>query len=225
MGGRSFYEEAVFDTFEAANAFIQEISEEDQDCFLSEIVSYPTNSTEPWDDKQTWTFDRKGNLLRTYDARKEEAECKAIEEDGCKILLREPKPETYTQRYKVGEIVFIRAFPWNAVSPVSEDTIGVIATTPKVYEEWIAEGKDKYDWDNSYVIYCIGSGYLYHIHVEEPGIELFTSELPGNLIFLKDLSQVFRGKQLIKKEVLDEIFAGNIFVEKVRHLQESDYAE
>jgi hypothetical protein len=224
-GGRSYYEEAVFDTFEAAKAFIQEISEEDHDCFLSEIVSYPTNSSEPWDDKQTWTFDRKGNLLHTYDARKEEAECKVIEEEGCKILFCEPKPETYTQKFQVGEIVFIRAFPWNEVSPVSEDTIGVIATTPAPFEQWLSKGQDKYHWDNSYVIYCIRSGYVDHIHVEERGIESYTDEIPERLTFLKDLAQYFRGNELLKKEVMGEVFAGNVFVEKVRHLENSDYRE
>ncbi|MBT0666017.1 hypothetical protein KI809_17025 [Geobacter pelophilus] len=221
--GRSYYEEAIFETYEAANSFIQEISEEDDDCFLSEIVSYPTNSTEPWDDTQIWTFDRKGSLLHFYDARKEEAECKVIEEDGCKIILREPRPQTYTGKYEVGNIVIIRAFPWNEVSPVTEDTIGVIATTPNHFEEWLSKGKDRYDWDNSYVVYCIRSGYVDHIHVEERGIELYTNEVPERLTFLDDLAEYFRGKEILKKEVMEEVFAGNIFVEKVRRLKKSDY--
>lgn len=221
--GQSYYEEAIFDTYEAANTFIQEISEEDDDRFLSEIVSYPTNSTEPWDDTQTWTFDRKGCLLHVYDARKEEAECKVIEKDGCKIMLREPQPQTYTGKYEVGNIVFIRAFPWNKESPVSEDTIGVIATTPTHFEEWLSRGENKYDWDNSYVIFCIRSGYVDHIHVEESGIESYTNEVPDNLIFLRDLADHFRGKEILKKEVMKEVFAGNVFVEKVRRLEKSDY--
>lgn len=225
MGHRSYYEEAVFDTYDAANTFVQEISEEDNDCFLSEIVSYPTNSNEPWDDTQTWTFDRKGSLLHVYDARKEEAECKVIEKDGCKRLLREPDPQAYTGKYEVGNIVSVRAFPWNDVSPLSEDTIGVIASTPDCFEEWLSRGLNKFDWDDSYVIYCIQSGYVDHIHVEERGIEPYTYDVPERLSFLNDLSAFFSGKQLLKKEVMDEVFAGNVFVEKVRHLEKSDYRE
>ena len=62
-----------------------------------------------------------------------------------------------------------------------------------------------------------------HIHVEERGIELYPNEVPERLSFLNELADYFMGKQILKKDVMDEVFACNVFVEKVRRLEKSDY--
>jgi len=222
IGGKYLYEEGIFSSYESAYDFIQEISEEDEDCFLSEIVSYPIDSTSPWDHDKYWIFDRKGKLLHSYDVDKRYDNCKVVDHDGYKSIHPEPEPESYTGKFKEGDLVFVRAFPWNKYSYRYFDMIGVVVSTPVHYEVWISDEKDKYDWGNDYVIYFVLSGYLDHIHVEERGIEHFQEELPDNLEILKYLSAHFQGANIFKDGILEKIVDGKIFVEKVRFFNEDD---
>ena len=221
-GSQTIYEEAIFESYELAYKFIEEISEEVHDRFLSEIVSYQLNDDEPWDRDQIWTFDRKGQLIRFYDAQTADENCHVIEHDGYKEVFTEPEPESYTGKFIVGDIVKVRAFPWNMESPIPEDTIGVIVNTPIHYSEWLKQEKSKYGWDNSYVIDFIREGYLDHMHIKEEGLELFIEEIPKKLSFIKKLSDHYKGKTIIKDNIFRDINDGKIFVEKVRHFNENE---
>ena len=221
-GIKAIYEESIFKSYDSAYIFIKEISEEDHDRFLSEIVGYIIGDKEPWETEQTWTFDRKGELIRFDDAQKRYENCRVVEHDGYKSIYIEPEPNSFTGKYSVGNIVVIRAFPWNWQSPIPEDTIGVVGSTPYIYDKWIKQGNDKYDWDNTYVIYYIRDGYLDHIHNTEKGLELFQKEMPENLFFIKHLSDHFKGNVVIKEDILKDIFNCKIFVEKVRHFDSDD---
>jgi hypothetical protein len=220
-GSRSFYEEGLFGSYDSAYKFIERISEEDNDRFLSEIVSFITDDMEPWENAQTWTFDRKGKLIRFYDPQKKYINCRVVEHDGYKTIYREPKPDSYKSQYTTGDIVLVKAFPWNVNSPTHEDTIGVVANTPIPYEEWMSNGNDKYEWDNRYVINFIGNGYLDHMHLTESSLELYLKELPNNIYFIKHLSDHFKGHIKIDKTILKEIFSGKVFVERVHHFDEN----
>ena len=134
----------------------------------------------------------------------------------------EPEPNTFTGKFKGGDIVFVRAYPWNIESPIPEDTIGVISHTPINYEDWVSKGNDKYEWDNSYVVNFIRDGYLGHMHVTEKNLKQFDQEIPNNLSFIDHLSRHLKGQTVIEETVLRDIFNGEIFVENVRYFYETD---
>ncbi len=219
---KSFYEEGFFRSYEAANKFIQEISEEDHDRFLSEIVSYILDDYEPWENEQTWTFDRKGQIVNFEDTQKRHNSCHVRDHNGYKTFHFEPEPNSFINKFEIGDIVVVRAFPWNWESPIPEDIIGVIVNTPVVYDEWVKGGNDKYEWDNTYVTYNIRDGYLDHIHTTEKGLKLFENEIPESLYFIGQLSEHFKGNIVIDEEILKDIVAGKIFVEKVQHFNERE---
>lgn len=223
----TYFEEAVFSSYDSAYKFVRGISDEEEfDNFLSEIVSYNIDDSEPWETEQVWKFDKTGELIDSHDAQHRHDRCYVVDRgDGVKEIHREPEPGSYTGKFKVGDFVFVKAYPWNKESCVSIDIIGVVDDTPDQYDEWIAQDGDKYSWNNTYEVFCINLGYLDHIHVVENGLELYTQDIPENLKFLEQLSGHFRGKKKIKDKTLDEIFSGNIFVEKVRHLTEKDMFE
>lgn len=216
-GARHYYDEGIFSSYDAAFNFVKQISEEDDDRFLSEIVSYPLDSISPDNDKEVFTFDRKATLLITYDAKKIYDNCHVAQEDGYKIVYKNPEPESFTGKFSVGDLVFIRAFPWNGVSPTSIDTIGVIAATPTFFDEWTINGNDKYKWDNAYVVNYIRDGYIGHWHVEEKGMTFFNEKLPDNLKFLMILANHYLNNETISEATMKEILAGNIFIENVTH--------
>lgn len=221
-GSRTIYEEGIFESYGLAYKFIEEISEEDHDRFLSEIHSYQINDNEPWERDQRWTFDRKGKLLQHHDTHNWRGDCHVIEENGCKTYHPEPIPDSFEGKFKVGDIIIVKAFPWNWESPIPEDTIGVIIKTPIHYDEWRKQEKSKYGWDNTYVIDYIRDGYLDHMHIKENGLSSLTKEIPGNLIFLKQLSDHYKGRIRIKEDILKDIYYGKIFVEKVRHFADNE---
>ncbi len=221
-GSQTIYEEGIFDSYELAYKFIEEISEEDDEQFLSEIVSCQINDNEPWESDQLWTFDRKGKLVRFHDTNKIGENCHIVEHEEYREVFTEPEPKSYTGKFKIGDIVTIRAFPWNWESQIPEDTIGVIINTPIHYDEWRKHENSKYGWDNTYVIDYIRDGYLDHMHIKEDGLSLFQKDIPENFSFLKQLSDHYKGKLVIKGDVFKDINDGNIFVEKVRHFNKNE---
>ncbi len=222
-GARHYYEEGVFNSYDTAYNFIKQISEEEDDIFLSEIVSYPLNSGSPCDEKKVVTFDRKGNLILKYDATKIYDNCHVVKKDDYKIVYKNPEPESFTDKFKVGDFVLIKAFPWNAASPTCVDTIGVIVRAPVFFDEWVANGNDKYEWDNEYVVDYIRNGYLGHWHVQEKGLKIFNRKLPENLKFLKLLENHYLKRKEIPEESLSEILDGNIFIENVKCFFDGEY--
>jgi hypothetical protein len=218
IGGRTYYEEGIFGSYESAYDFIRLISVEDNDSFLSEIVCYRINDMSPWEDEHIWTFDKTATLIYSFSARGEGGfKEQTRDRPGCLL------PDSYTAKFTIGDIVLITPFPWNEVSPTAKNVLGVITETPASLEEWVTRGNDKNDWNSNYVVYRILGGYLDHIHVKERGIQPYQGTLPNNLVFLQDLSDQLHGKQVLTEEALKGAFAGNIFVERVRHLTSADY--
>jgi hypothetical protein len=214
---RFCYEEGIFSSYERAHDFIIAISEEDDDCFLSEIVGYPLDSHSPCDSMDVFTFDRTGKLMHSDKAENWYDNCHIIDEDGDRFAYEIHDPASYNGKYKDGDIVFIRAFPWNLFSPTHKNTIGVICCAPDSFEEWVSNGNEYYTWDNTYAVDCIRDGYLGHWHIEEKGIAPFDGEIPDNLKFLQILSEYYKGNKVLSPEVEHELKYGDLFVENVKH--------
>ncbi len=219
-GAKSIYEESIFESYDSAYAYILSISEEDHDRFLCEIVGLIVGDAESYENEEIWTFDRKGKLVRHYNAKKRYDNCTVIENDEDKTILKEPRPSCFTGKFKTGDIVVIRAYPWNNESPIPENTIGVISQHPKFYHDWIEAGNDKYGWDGQYVIEFIRDGYLCHMHISENNLEISEGDIPENLSFLHRLSEHFKGIKLIDNEILTQVYDGKIFIENVQYYKE-----
>ncbi len=205
-GGIHYYEEGVFSSYNLAYDFIQEISEEEDDDFLSEIVVYETDSHEPWDHEKRWIFDRKGILLHEEGSDDNTTDSKIL----------------YTGKFKVGDLVFVKAFPWNKYSYRSTDITGVIIACPVSFDNWVSSGNDKNEWDSEYVIDFVRSGYLDHIHIKEQGIEIFSGKLPSEYSILQYLSKHYRGHKVFKNGIADKIINGKMFIGNVPVFSEDD---
>ena len=219
---RHYHFEAIFSTYDKAYQYLLKIIEDEWDDWLGEIICLLCDADDPDDFIQEWTFSTKGELLDTYDSQNaHEGEIEIQTEDGL-AYAKIPKPESFTGKYEVGDIVFIRARPWNKHGYPS-DIIGVIGVKPISYEQWISDGKDKYDWDDEYIVYYIASGYLSHIHVEESGIQPYSKELPGQLLFLKRQSDHFTDKRPIPDDLWLPIVNDEMFIENVKHFPKEEY--
>lgn len=186
------YEEAVFSSREKAEKYIKTISEEDSDDFLSEIVSYPIDREDAFEDEERWYFDRQGNpIYNCHSTNPTEKEC---------------FEETVFADFVLGDIVFIKSFPWNTKTGLTRNTIGVISFCPEPLADWQRKGGTKEDWDNLYRVTFIDSyGEFNHIHIEYSGISLFEIPLPDELLLLKILSEHLKGSSLINDSVLKQI--------------------
>ncbi len=199
-GAKHFYEEEIFDTYQLAFNFMKRISDEDEDIFLSEIVTFYINNKHYDEEKETQIFNRQGNLI--FEQKNDEQ---------INIV------NTFTGKFSIGDIVRLPPFPWNNFSPTCIETIGVVSKTPISIEEWQASEKDIASWDDNYIVEYIRDGYLGHWHVKEDGIEFYKKELPDNLLFLNKLSQHYLNIELLPAEILKKIHNGNIFIEKINH--------
>lgn len=198
-GARHYYEEEIFDNYDAAHSFIQNISEEDEDFFLSEIVSCKLNDTYSKYDKEVHIFNKNGVLIWSNNSPHSSSKKK------------------FSGKFSVGDIVILQAFPWISSSPTHVSTIGVVAEVPIFFDEWITLGKEIKTWDGTYVVESIRDGYLGHWHATEESLELYCQDLPENLQFLKILSEHYMGEKAISSNILQDIKNGDIFVEKVKH--------
>jgi hypothetical protein len=202
--------ESVFGTLEEARGFIDELSDPDEDSsFRIEIVAYTLGSHQSWSDEQIWYFDRKGKLIRKFEAGK---------------TLPPDQDRSFTGKYKKGEIVLARAFPFNEYSSFYLDTIGVIAWVPMPFREWTKMGKDAEEWTNCYTVdYITRFGFLTHDHIHEKSIERYSAQVAKELEFLNILSDHYLGKRHIKDEVLKDLYSSKMFVKNVRAFTESDF--
>ena len=213
---RHFYEEGIFHSYELAYKYIKKISDEEDHDFFGEIVVFELNDFSRKLENEFFIFDYKANLI--YDSNKINSKIKKYiaEENGFRTIYKINDPNSYNEKFKIGDIVFIKAFPWNIFSPAYVDLIGVIGNVPCLYEKWI-QNNNYYEWDNTYVIYCIRDGYLGHWHIEERGIEFYSGELPDNLKFLRLLSEHLLKKMTIPDIIIDKIHQGEVFVEKLKY--------
>ncbi len=216
-GAKHYYEERAFTSYDNAFEFIEYISEENDEAFLSEIAIFLLNSHFGFEKMAVHTFDKEGKLLVNEEETKDLKNYYVIEENGEQTLYPKRSPESFSGKYNVGDLVFIRAFPWNKVSPTYEDTIGVISEVPVSYNEWIEKGNEKFTWDNTYVVDCIRDGYLGHWHIEEVGISPYEDGLPKKLKFLKILSDYYLEQIEIPKNIFEKIICGDLFVENIEH--------
>jgi hypothetical protein len=198
---RHIYEEEIFDSYEAAFKFIKSISEEEEDFFLSEIVSCVLNDVESCNEKENYIFDKKGDLVWSNNVSKSP-------------LL----PDSFVGKFSIGEIVKLCAFPWDPFSPTYVSTIGVVSQLPVSLDEWLMGGNDKNHWDNNYVVEYIRDGYLGHWHVKECSLESFRQELPDKLQFLQILAAHYLELKILPEKIYKDIQCGNVFIEKVEHL-------
>jgi hypothetical protein len=135
-------------------------------------------------------------------------------------------PESFTGKYKVGDIVFVRALPWNDASHFEVDHIGVIGWRPISSHEWTKKGERKEDWVGDYVVEFINSdGFLDHDVVVEQGIEPYQGDLPEAQGFLKILSDHYLGKRKIRESLLQDLYESRIFVRKVRQFNEDCFEQ
>lgn len=199
-GARHFYEEAVFDSYDIAYKFIKNISEEDEDYFLSEIVCYVLNKFLCDEDIERYIFDKQGALIWKNNSHKIER-----------------LADSFTGKFSIGDVVHLSPFPWNAASPTHVETLGVVARVPVAIDEWIGAGHCSVSWDDSYIVEHIRNGYLGHWHVREKVIDLYCDILPENLSFLKVLADHYLERKNIPEKIFRDIQEGIMFIEKVKH--------
>lgn len=201
------FEEGVFSTFNAARSFVKEIADpEETDFYRWEVVAYILDSQKPWEGEETYYFDKNGKIIRKYSS---------VKEDNERICKK------YSGVFKLGDIVFVKAYPWNSFSCLSIDMIGVISWCPSTLNSWVARGKEKREWFNEYTIdYIDVNGWLDHFHICEEGIEVFSGEIPNNHKFLSVLARHYRGEKKIPSNVFKEIIESKIYLRKEKNLDD-----
>ncbi len=199
-------DESVFRSYEKAYAYLEYILEDENDAFIGEIVEFELDSTESIID--SWCFDNKGQLLDCF-------------YDPSKYL----DPQSYQGLYLPGDIVFIRANPWNK-NGSQHDIIGVVGFTPVPYDLWMSkdnEDNKDWDWDNRYTIYFICNGYMDLFHAPEDAVKPYTDDIPKSDTFLIRLSQHFKGTRLISDDLFRKLLECSVFVGKVNFIGEEEF--
>ena len=200
---RIYYSESIFESFNEAEKFVKHISEEEEDAFFSEIVSYVVGSYTPDEEQQVWYFDKKGELIVDGPKMEKEQRLKMTEMDE-------------RAKYKIGDFVFLRAFPWNKYSSVYKDVIGVISESPPKKRPYYGEDGELAGVESSYTLFFIDDdGILDHCHAEERSLLSFEGELPDELEFLKVFRNHITGKNKISHNVCDKIWESKPIFKKV----------
>jgi hypothetical protein len=131
--------------------------------------------------------------------------------------------ELVSGKFKLGDLVHVKAFPKNPKSSIYMDTIGVISGVPLTYEQW-KEAKQTdsdslayYGWDYNYAVsFIMEWGYLDHAHMLEEAVEPFTEDLPEELGLLRELQEYVRGRKKWSDEIVNALYEQKIFVKNVR---------
>ncbi|HID69900.1 MAG TPA: hypothetical protein EYP35_05420 [Desulfobacterales bacterium] len=114
-GARHYYEEEVFSSFQRAFKFMKLISEEEDDFFLSELITCCLDNNNIDVEKDVQIYDYKGRLLFAS----------TQVSDVCQSK----------KSFSIGDIVKISPFPWNQQSPTCVPTICVVSKTPVASDE------------------------------------------------------------------------------------------
>lgn len=114
-GSRHYYEEEVFSDHMRALKFVKLISDEEDNFFLSELVTCKLDNEDVDNEKEVQIFDYKGCLLY-----------QSFQSDG---------NYRTSKFFSIGDIVKLSPFPWNQHSPTHVETIGVVSKTPAADED------------------------------------------------------------------------------------------
>jgi hypothetical protein len=184
--GRRVKEQGIFTTFEKAREFIavlvENLDEGEHETAQFLVLEIAMDCLQPWETERHWYFDATAEPLYYSNSKSP----------------RGAPPESDAQFAK-GDLVFIRAFPWNLYSPVQRDVIGVVHYAPE-------RGLEEDSSDEYVVSFIDDAGLLDHCHA--PGISLhpYSDPLPENLRFLRLLSQFHRGERNVADEFLEAIY-------------------
>jgi hypothetical protein len=199
--------EVIFDSFRKAENFIKNNSDlkcsfEEMKSIRMEIISTVVNNLYPWKNNTYWNYDLKGRLIPDR-------------YPGYQLFDKRFSKE-FKGKYDFGELVFIKALPWNKFSHRGLDTIGVISYKPLKLDKWIKSGEKAKEWLPLYTVEYINTdGYLDHDHCFEQGIIKFKKELPKDLTFLKILRNHYLGKSSIEESALKKIYNCEMMVRNV----------
>jgi hypothetical protein len=201
-------EEAVFTSHDKAEKFISELVDHDADwkrllAFRIEVLEIPVDNMDPDDETKRWVYGIDGKLL---------------EEPNVDIYSK--AKNNIENKYKVGDIVYIKPNYVETMSPSVRGDYGVVLVTPIKKKDWIAQGNDLEDWDWTYVIVFVTvDGFLDHMHVSEAALSLVNGSLPEELSFLEIYSSYLKGDISISDSVINRLFKEEIFVKNSRVLE------
>lgn len=179
-------DEAVFDSYELAFAFLTELSKDYPPEYLpdyrNEIIEYELNCNTPWTNLRKWTFTVDGRLHFSTDSRSS--------------AKRDWDVKHFSNLFDIGQIVLIKGNLDCPESPFTSDTYGVIMGRPVEKGIWLSSGMSEVDWEGDYVVGHIdGYGFFDHVHLPERCLTESTSNcLPEKLAFLNNASDYFNGK-------------------------------
>ncbi len=193
--GRStfFYEESIFETFEDAKKYVDHITDEEDETFVTEIVSYVVGSYESWEDKQVWFYNNKGELITTAEERASFSSSRTI----------------HSPTFKVGDLVVVPAFCKNKYG-LDEDIVGVVGeSTPEQIASGEKDISDVPDYDYT-VYYITETGQIDHVHPDGRGVLEFEGDLPRELEFLSILRDHIIGKKRIANDIYKRIWSRDV---------------
>jgi hypothetical protein len=201
-GDRHIDQEGIFDSYNMALRFVEHLCDPDEtDRYMIEIVSYLINSFDPWNNEELWYFDKSGSFVRKLEDTKED---------------RMRHKTSYTGNFNLGDIVNIRAFPFNEYSHMMIDMLGVVSQRPMHLTERIKIYEPEDELTCEYTVdYITSEGYVSHDHINENGLELWLNEIPSELAFLRRLSEHYQGKDQIKENILRDLLNSRVFVKNV----------
>lgn len=197
FGGIRIDEEAVFPSFELAKDFLKSLEDEnaaDNDLILfrTEIVEYQIGSIDG--NKRKWTYKINGEI---------------IEELAQSSDISEADQHKCTNKYKVGDIVYILPKVTIKYSPSVKGTHGVIVQVPSM--------QSKQNDELKYIInYITENGIIGHFHVLEEAITTPEGALPNKLIFLDFYSKYLKKRSKLNNNLVSEVINEEVFVKNIK---------
>lgn len=210
------YDETVFSTYRKALFYINKQSTQytKKDFkfygeWYFEIVEYELDNPMAEEKCKIWYFDILGSTICDIDC--------------SDVLEIDTSPQSFTGKFKVGDIVFVQSFPWNKDSRTL-NIFGVIADTPIPFRDWQKQNGETENWENDYTIFFIDpNGFLDDTHIQEKGIEHYNGKLPKELKYLKLISTVVKNKKKFTAKLWREINEGKVIFRDTRVFRLSDF--